>query len=361
MGPLRLGLASPCPRVAAWVVLCVGLGAPSWPAHADGMYFPEPDSEVTSDRQIGIIAHDGATEELHLLVRFSGTASSFAWIVPLPAEPVVAAGDIQLFVDLAYITEPPEGSGGTCLGCAASGDVAAQEVTLLSQGTVGALDFRVVHADTDAAALATYAAAEGFQVPAAAPAVLDGYIARGWKTFMVARVSEAGTPNSGVVEGLLQPVKLTFSTPAPVFPLEVSKVGAGDLVEVVLYVVGDHRMQATSTTEAEWGWTRYAKHIGEAELKVLQEDRPAFLAFVGQRPWLTKLIRDYWDDEVALLADVELSPAPADEEVLSDGYFDGRDWAAMPAAFGVHLVFFGLVLAFLGLRARRLRRRALEP
>ena len=77
-------------------------------ARADGVVIPsravaEP---VRTPDQRALVAFDGSTETLVVETTFEGAGRDFAWIVPLPAKPVVEESTTGLFPTLEVLSAP---------------------------------------------------------------------------------------------------------------------------------------------------------------------------------------------------------------------------------------------------------------
>lgn len=90
-------------RVAAWLLLL----APA-AALADGMVFHPTaiGSEVRIPDQRALICFSNGLERLVIETRFVGSGSNFAWVVPLPAKPVIEPATTGLFPTLQYLFRP---------------------------------------------------------------------------------------------------------------------------------------------------------------------------------------------------------------------------------------------------------------
>lgn len=77
-------------------------------ALADGMVVPATatPAKVTIPDQRALICYSNGTERLVIETRFTGTGTNFAWVVPLPSQPVVEAATTGLFPTLQYLFRP---------------------------------------------------------------------------------------------------------------------------------------------------------------------------------------------------------------------------------------------------------------
>jgi hypothetical protein len=77
-------------------------------AFADGMVFPTVafPAKVEIPNQQALIHFTNGTERLVIETHFMGAGTNFAWIVPLPSEPVIEKASAGLFPTLDYILRP---------------------------------------------------------------------------------------------------------------------------------------------------------------------------------------------------------------------------------------------------------------
>ncbi len=209
-------------------------------ALADGGFFGKGGRDISEPEQKAVIFFHEGEEELVLSVRFDGASEEFAWLVPTPQPPRVEESDIGLFEGMSTVTQSGTThwqDGGT-LGM----DNAMKDgADVLEELTVGAFDLTVLRAD-DAGDLRSWLEERGFAYDGEAEEVLAGYIERGW-CFTAMRIS----PSSGdsmhgdldyqLSEGTIDPLRFSFGTPEPVYPLRISSLNPGK-TEVLLYVLG---------------------------------------------------------------------------------------------------------------------------
>ncbi len=237
MGKKILGTA-----VAA-LIACLLFAAP---ACADGGLFGPEGSDISEPGQKAVIFFHEGSEELVLSVRYDGASEDFAWLVPTPEPPVIEESSIALFqlmstLTLSYADDMKDGGERWQ-------DLSAG-VEVIDELTVGAFDLTVVRAG-DAGELGSWLEERGFAYEEEAEEVLADYIERGW-CFTAMRIDPSAAPESGdmgselwqgnvdheLSQGTIDPLRFTFSTPEPVYPLRISSLNPGD-TEVLLYVLG---------------------------------------------------------------------------------------------------------------------------
>jgi hypothetical protein len=215
------------------VVILVTFFFFSVPAYADGGLFGKGGSNISEPEQKAVIFFHEGTEELVLSVRFNGASEDFAWLVPTPEPPSIEESSISLFEIMSVVTPAIE-AGERWQYLDAGVDV-------LDELTVGVFDLTVLRAD-DAGELASWLEERGFAYDGEAEEVLADYVERGW-CFTAMRINPSfADPTSGGMEfelsqGIVDPLRFTFDTPEPVYPLRISSLNPGD-TEVLLYVLG---------------------------------------------------------------------------------------------------------------------------
>lgn len=317
------------------LILLAGL-LPASLALADGMIIGW--RELYEDSQVALLEHRDGRETLHILPKYIGEASEFAWVVPVPAQPEVAASDERLFWDLASLTGPEYRSRDGFLDC--SDEIYAVDagngVQILETNDVGPFTTLTLAAD-DGAALADSLVAWGYLRPEQEDdvrAVLQDYAQRDW-FFVAMRVREpADEPYHGYYDSVT-PVALTFDAAAPVYPMLISRVSAAPQTDVFLYAIADRRLAFPGAR------TTYANRLTASELDAVRRTRPAVGALLVSGDWLTKLERTYAPADMT--ADITLIAA-ADQTEFRRVVYSG--W---PLGLGL----LGLMLGGLGLRRRR--------
>lgn len=77
-------------------------------ARADGMVIPTVafPAKITIPDQRALICYSNRTERLVIETRFTGSGTNFAWVVPLPNQPVIEEATTGLFPTLQYLFRP---------------------------------------------------------------------------------------------------------------------------------------------------------------------------------------------------------------------------------------------------------------
>lgn len=292
-------------------------------ALADGGMVAPPDVAIEEFGQVAIIRHQDGTEQLSVASSFRSDATDFAWILPLPAEPVVDSFSLALLNDLQYHCRPIY-RGGSGFGCA--GDAAYElgrksdslGVEEIAQGVIGAYDYRVLRTAVPET-LAAYLADRGYALPGNAASVFGHYTDKNWQYFVVASLSDSTDYYYDRSAG----IRLTFASDSAVYPLYISRLSS-DYSAVVLYVVADHRQMFNG-----------AKLLFSG--RVDSGTFSSYPGFIDRPSHLTKLLKYY---EPAAMEDITLRQAPDDREyrVVERGY------GYIYGALGGLIPLFGIVI-----------------
>jgi hypothetical protein len=292
-------------------------------AFADGGMVAPPDVAIAEFGQVAIIRHQDGVEQLSVASSFRSEATNFAWILPLPAEPVVDSFKLALLDELQYYCQPIY-RGGSGFGCASDaprtlgyGDSLGVEE--IAQGVIGSYEYEVLKAAVPET-LAGYLSSQGYALPGNAASVFSHYTGKNWQFFVVARLSDS----AGHYYDRSVGIRLTFASDSAVYPLYISRLSS-EYSGVVLYVVADHRQMFSGAR------LLFSGRVGSGTF-------PNFPGFVDRPSHLTKLMKYY---EPAAMEDITLRRAPDDREfrVVQRGY-----WYDLYGAVGSLLPLLGIVV-----------------
>jgi len=206
------------------------LGLLSGPARADGVFVWNKGADLYEPTQRALVYFDGEEERLILQARYEGPAQDFAWVVPVPAVPEVAAvePDGNPFAELSGFTQKrlrPPGRGEV------------QPVEVITREVVGIYDVAVLSAATPES-LSAWLSANGYVFPADRAPVLQHYTDRGWYYVAMRIDPEALTTDAArqLSTGEAQPVRLRFRAAAPVYPFKITSANAGE-TELIIYLL----------------------------------------------------------------------------------------------------------------------------
>jgi hypothetical protein len=285
--------------------LAIALLATIAAAFADGGMVAPPDVAIEEFGQVAIIRYQDGMEQLAVASSFRSEATDFAWILPLPAEPVVDSFRMALLNELQYFCRPlyRSGSGIGCAGDATYGlgrNSDSLGVEEIERGVIGPYDYLVLRT-AEPETLAAYLSGNGYELPGNAATVFGHYTAKNWQYFVVARLSDSAAYEYDRSVG----IRLTFAVDSAVYPLYISRLSSG-YSGVALYVVADHRQMFTGAS------LLFSGHVDAGTF-------PDFPGFVDRPSHLTKLLKYY---DPAQMEDITLRQAPDDREfrVVERGY-----------------------------------------
>ncbi len=233
-------------RAVCPVLVIVYLLVPCCFALADGGMFPVFAGSAASSDQRAVLAFDGGRETLVLQTAYEGDGTDFAWVIPVPVQVGpgdVATADPRIFDDLYELTEPRAyqgAGGGGVFGCGGSGGGTSRSVRLWQTFHVDGYDVAVLSAG-ESSDLADWLDQNGYTFPVGQQAALDYYAGKSL-FFVAAKLSPTGSGGGDEA----RPLRLSFDTPEPVFPMRISSATSSGEVEVLLYVIARHRVTSSN-------------------------------------------------------------------------------------------------------------------
>jgi hypothetical protein len=231
-------------------------------------------SDITDERML--LAVSPLQSTLYDQIEYSGSPSSFAWVLPIHGTVNVGLSADILFDSIdeltaTQVTAPPQncptpsgcnGGGGGCASAAAgsySAGAGAPPVTVTKQENVGPYDTVQLHA-TDAGALDAWLAQNGFEIPASEVPVIDAYVAEGFD-FLAMKL----LPNTGVKA--MRPVRVTTPGASLSLPLRMASIGTGVTVGITIWIVADGRYEPQNfpfyhidDSALVWDWSKSASN-----------------------------------------------------------------------------------------------------
>lgn len=206
-------------------------------------------SDITDERMLLSVSTKQTT--LYDQIRYSGSPSSFAWVLPIHGTVDVGLSADVLFGSIDTLTAtqinpPPQncpappsncgafgGKGGPTASAAAGG--ADNGVTVTKQENVGPYATVQLHA-TDSGALEKWLSDNGFQIPADVKPIIAQYVTEGFD-FLAMKL----LPNQGIQA--MRPVRVTAPGASLALPLRMAAIGTGVSVGITIWVVGDGRYE----------------------------------------------------------------------------------------------------------------------
>jgi hypothetical protein len=270
---------------------------------ADGGFVPRPQHGVVEPGQNAVIYWANGEEQLTLAVRFSGSASEFAWLVPTPSTPRVESASVQLIYDLSLLTtlRNKQSTDGRAGGFGGGGSGRPEPIEVLDRKAIGPLETTILKAH-DEKALMDWLDKNGYEVAPTVEAVLHDYILRGW-TFTAMRVNTGGgsgpkpapataAQSAETRDGSIQPVRLTFRTNSPVYPLRISSINGGES-QIVLYII---TLRPVSTAGLKLGYrqSHTAVELARASSLIPRTEEPMWVTKVTKTMPASAMTRDLY-------------------------------------------------------------------
>ena len=205
-------------------------------------------SDITDERMLLSVSTLQST--LYDQLRYTGSPSNFAWVLPIHGTVDVGLSADVLFdsVDVLTTTQivPPEPNcpspncalpqgGSANAGVSGSSGGGDTGVTVTKQENVGPYATVQLHA-TDSSALENWLAQNGYNIPADAAPVVAAYVKEGFD-FLAMKL----LPNQGVQA--MRPVRVTTPGASITLPLRMAGVGTGASVGITIWVVADGRYE----------------------------------------------------------------------------------------------------------------------
>ena len=268
-----------------------------------------PNGAIRLDRATTLVEWHNGVEHYFTSFSYHGEASSFGWIVPLPAVPVkVEEGGGWTLQRLFRETHPQP----AILSLDFAGRAAAPSVEVLQQVQVQALDITVLRGSGQG--VLDWASQNGFSIDAETHAHILQY-AKGSPVFMAAKYNAARAQKQRLLFGDGAPVLITLKVPHPWIPFEV--LAAGQQVQADLYLLSDKPVNTsewraligasgvgTNVAGAEGFTLKFQEKMTDSLYHDLSTDKN--MSWVRRDSWLTYLSLDAPDSKVTY--DMSVTP-----------------------------------------------------
>jgi hypothetical protein len=205
-------------------------------------------SDITDERMLLSVSTTQTT--LYDQIRYSGSPTSFAWVLPIHGTVNVGLSADVLFDSVDELTATqiqapiqqcpgvPQSCQGQGGGFGASVPAAGGpngSVTVTKAQNVGPYATVQLHA-TDSSALNNWLATNGFNIPTDVLPVIDEYVKEGFD-FLAMKL----LPDQGVQS--MRPVRVSTTGAAFSLPLRMAAIGTGATVGITIWVVSDGRYE----------------------------------------------------------------------------------------------------------------------
>jgi len=241
-----------------------------------GCFTPTENPTVVTDHRM-ILSVSKEQSTLYDQIKYSGSPSSFAWVLPISGTVEVGLSADVVFTAIDGMTQtrinpppqncppPPNCSGGGSSGgfsgtAPKAGTDNGVEVT--KREVVGPYETVQLKA-TDANSLQTWLQQNAFNVPADVKPVVDQYVAEKFDFLAIKLV-----PGKSVQD--MRPVRVTTKGANAVLPLRMVAAGTGPVVGISLWVVAEGRYESQNfpsftipTEEIAWDWSQQKSNYTE--------------------------------------------------------------------------------------------------
>jgi hypothetical protein len=225
-------------------------------------------TDITDERMLLSVSTTQTT--LYDQIEYSGSPSSFAWVLPIHGTVTVGLSADVLFGSMDTLTAtqiipPPQNCpspncnfpvpavAGGGASFAAAGD-AGGTVQVLTQAIVGPYE-TVQLQSTDSSALDNWLTANGYNIPAAVQPILNAYVSEGFN-FLAMKL----LPDEGVQA--MRPVRVTMPGASLSLPLRMASIGTGAITGITIWVVADGRYEPQNfpffhidDSQLVWDWS----------------------------------------------------------------------------------------------------------
>jgi MYXO-CTERM domain-containing protein len=231
-----------------WVLLVLALIVPRSAAACGGFFCGTTPVDQAGEKIL--FAVDELGIEVHVQIKYTGTDSEFAWVVPVQKVPTLKLGVDQVFYLVDQLTKPvfylnwhetgmcrnPNLGGGdldNAGGPPLPGPHSGSGVDVVAQSVVGPYDSAIIRSD-DPQAIKNWLSQNGYNLTPAGAALLDPYVQE--QDYFVALKLHAGSDVKDIA-----PIVLRFAGGEPCVPLRLTAVAAVNDMKVTAFLLGQHR------------------------------------------------------------------------------------------------------------------------
>ena len=183
------------------------------------------------------------TVTTHVQLLYSGTASDFAWILPLPSVPDLAVSHNQIFTRLQFATRPgfylnfEDEDEAYCgfpeLATVDIGSGGPPDVEVVAREQIGPYDTAVITSE-DPQAIVDWLVENGYQLGELGVPLLTPYV-EGDFFFLALKLA------ADREVGDLQPIAMTYAAETPGIPIRLTAVATVPDLGVIAWILGEHR------------------------------------------------------------------------------------------------------------------------
>jgi hypothetical protein len=279
-------------------MLLSGPGGTAGACACGGIVSPDIDAKVTGEQ--ALVNLDAGTETIVMRLDMQSVADNAALIVPTPTPAMASSAGAGLFGELERLTAPRrEHPGGARTDLDEAGAAPGGAPTVVAQVQLGPLEATTLTGG-DLSGVRRWLDSHGYTMRPEVTAQLDPYLRQGW-SFVAMRLT-----GDEPLTGQLDPVRLDFASNQLVYPMRMS-AAAKDVQHVVVYTLGQHRMQRTdSDASAQNVTVDYAGPIAGRTVDETLTD------LARHNPYLTRISTTI-TEPASITTDFTFGPAPADD------------------------------------------------
>ena len=187
--------------------------------------FPPPGYTIIPDNDVQAFVAYSESDRIETLVvqpTFSGTATEFGMVMPIPNRPEINEAPEDLFFFLQAYTNLFGGIASPSRGLSSEESIVASSVVVLEQKDVGDFETTLLTAGS-AKDLVDWLNSHDFQFTAEDEANFDYYVQKGGYYFVAMKVNmdEADVDEEGNINGKLRPVEFVFPSEHPILPFRI--------------------------------------------------------------------------------------------------------------------------------------------
>jgi hypothetical protein len=302
---------------AAWLMLAWLALASS--AKAVCVPFPCTGCQLLSQGQLNWVIMDRNAGEIRLIpnIRLNGNSPDFALVVPTPSLPQLSPVDRAVWQQALDLTAPvasrtrrngsTSGCGSATVIAESSVDAAGGGVVVHGTDTVGGFVATFLSSD-DPDALVQWLQDNDFGIAGDQADLFAPYVERGW--FFTAMKPDPADPPQMPLGGWdtnVDPVMFRFAADSFELPLPLLSINQSVTMNVVLFVVDEHRVALPGFT------TQYANRIQASEHAAIRSSHPELGEYLTTGDFLTRLDRSFGANS-DMSDSVYLVQAPDDDE-----------------------------------------------
>jgi hypothetical protein len=245
---------------------------------------PTESNDVVTDHRM-VLSLSPQQTTLYDEIKYSGSPSSFAWVLPISGQVTIGLSSDAVFdtldalsvptVQPPPVTCPPPPSNCAQAPTASAGFSGSS--TGGSNGGVNVTNSQVVGPyqtvqlqSTDPNALDTWLTTNGYAITDAMKPVIAAYVQQGFDFLAMKLIPGAGVQS-------MRPVRVSFGGASPTLPLRMVAAGTGATVGITLWIVADGRWEPSNfpwfkidDSEIAWDWS-----VSDSNYRTLEQQKEA--------------------------------------------------------------------------------------